>query len=57
MEGFNDVVALDEIIDNSIRAQAATISVSVVAAESGAVNGLACLDDGVSVGIRSAVLF
>lgn len=55
MEGFNDVVAFDEIIDNSIRAQAATITFGVVAAGSGAVDGLACLDDGVSVGIKSVM--
>jgi hypothetical protein len=47
MEGFSVVVAFDEVIDNSIRANARCIQAELVS-DGGPVLGLVCSDDGVS---------
>lgn len=48
MEGFSVVVAFDEVIDNSIRANATCIKAELVVSDGGLVLGLVCSDDGVS---------
>lgn len=48
MEGFNVVVAFDEVIDNSIRANATCIKMQLLQDAAGRVTGLVCNDDGVS---------
>jgi hypothetical protein len=48
MEGFSVVVAFDEVIDNSIRANATCIKAELVVKDVGLVLGLVSSDDGVS---------
>lgn len=48
MEGFSEVVAFDEVIDNSIRANATCITAKLLDSGGGLVTGLVCSDDGVS---------
>jgi hypothetical protein len=48
MEGLNVVVAFDEVIDNSIRANATCITLQLQQDNSGTVTRLECNDDGVS---------
>lgn len=49
MEGFSEVVAFDEVIDNSIRANATCITAKLLDSGGGLVTGLVCSDDGVSL--------
>lgn len=48
MEGFTEIVAFDEVIDNSIRANATCITAKLLDNTGGLVTGLVCSDDGVS---------
>jgi hypothetical protein len=48
MEGLSEVMAFDEVIDNSIRANATCITAKLLDSGGGLVTGLVCSDDGVS---------